>query len=116
MSQTATPPVADDIAYVLGLPADRQSAVLSALVKHLTGDRAGAAIPIAADGHQVGTYLPALNAADFRTLVDALTPAMPPISHRSLPPNLDPTDPDNWATDEELDALTAQVRGRGRSR
>ena len=114
MSQSATPPVADDIAFVLGLPADRQSAVLSALVKHLTGNRAGAAIPIAADGHRVGTYLPTLNAVDFRTLVDALTPAMPPISHRPLPPDLDPADPDNWAADEELDALTAQVRARSR--
>jgi len=54
MSQTATPPVADDIAFVLGLPADRQSAVLSALLRELTGKR-GTATPIpipAAAGHR----------------------------------------------------------------
>jgi len=95
-SPTTTPPVADDIAFVLGLPADRQSAVFAALVRHL-----------AHDGQRTG-----VRADWFRSLVDALTPDMPEFVSRPLPPDIDPSDPDNWATNEELDALTAKARAR----
>ena len=44
-------------------------------------------------------------------LVDALTPTMPERIVRPLPADYDPTD---WATDEELEALTAQVRARSK--
>ena len=111
MSQTVTPPVADDIAFVLGLAADRQSAVLSALVNHLTGGRVGAAIPITADGHRVGTFVPVADIARYQAFLDSLPPHLHEKMTRPLPPDFDPTD---WATDEELDALTAQVRARSR--
>jgi hypothetical protein len=109
MSQTATPP--DDIAFVLALPPDRQAAVFAALVRRLGGDKPTAALAVTdPDGQPLGTVIPPLSREQFRTLVDSLAPNMPPISNRPLPPGIDLGDPDNWATDEELDALTEQAR------
>jgi hypothetical protein len=98
---TTTPSAADDIAYVLGLPVDRQSAVCAALLRHL-----------AKDGKRAGVSETGGSAGWLRSLVDALKPEMPERVNRPLPPDIDPSDPNNWATNEELDALTAAARAR----
>jgi len=109
-SPTTTPPVADDIAYVLGLPADRQSAVLSALVRQLSGERTGAAIPVtAADGNRAGTYLPNEDVAGLEALLRGLSPEARARFLRPLPPDFDP---DDYLSDEEMEAIRAETRPR----
>ena len=112
MSQSATPPVADDIAFVLGLPADRQSAVLSALLRDLAGKQGSAApIPIStAAGHRslcLGKFVPDAEVVRYLDFLDTLSPASREMMTRPLPADFDP---DDSFTFEELAARRAKVR------
>ncbi len=102
---TTTPSAADDIAYVLGLPPDRQSAVFAALVRQLSGDRPEPVIQVtAADGRPVGHFHP--HAPDLLAVVAGLSPEE---QARMLAPLPDDIDPDDSFTFEELAALRADA-------
>ncbi len=112
MSRTVTPPVADDIAFVLGLPADRQSAVLSALLRQLAGKQGSAApIPIrTAAGHRslcLGKFVADPEAVRYLDFLDTLSPPSQEMMTRPLPTDFDP---DDSFTSEELAARRAKAR------
>lgn len=107
---TTTPPVADDIAFVLGLPADRQSAVFAALVRRMTGGQPSAAIPVTdPDGQRFGTFLPDAEVARHRAFLDGLPPHLREKLTRPWPSDFDP---DDSFTLEELAAMRAKGRAQ----
>lgn len=109
-SPTPAPPVADDVAFVLGLPADRQSVVFAALVRQLSGDKPGAAIPVTGpNGNWAGTYLPNEEVAGLEALLRGLSPEARARFLRPLPPDFDP---DDYLSDEEMEAIRTETRPR----
>ena len=108
MSHAITPP-ASDVEYVLGLPADRQAAVLSALLRRLVGDCADAKVPVAAtDGQRtlpLGTFAPDAETVRYLAFIDTLSPDAREMMTRPLPRDFDP---DDSLTLEELRALRAK--------
>ena len=107
MSQTATP-VADDIAFVRSLPADRQSAVLSALlVEFAARQPKPAPIPVeTVDGQLLGKFHPEKRRMAFEVALRGLTPDARKHFLRPLPPDFDP---DDSLTIEELAALRSEA-------